>query len=250
MLVEHGDVAYVLAAANGAFPDAKLTEDDVVSTWAGLRPLVRPPRLASPSATSRDYRLFRSPSGLVSVAGGKLTAFRAMAESIVDQLLPGSRSPESRRASLAPLPGAEGPQPSDADWRRLAELSGLQPALLREWSGVYGTDVGEVAACLPNEQSGDAALDWHRAMTRYAVEQEMAQRVEDVYVRRTGLMLFSQDNWRQWLEPLAAEMAGLLDWSRERTSAEIIRTAAASDRMFAFRSEAGVPTVPIGTSRS
>jgi glycerol-3-phosphate dehydrogenase len=50
-------------------------------------------------------------------------------------------------------------------------------------------------------------------MTSYAVEHEMACRLEDVYRRRTGLMLFSRDNGRRWLERLADEMSSLLGWS-------------------------------------
>ena len=54
----------------------------------------------------------------------------------------------------------------------------------------------------------------------------MAQHLEDVYLRRTGRMLFSRDNCRNWLEPLASEMAGLLGWSAERPSEEIAHTVA------------------------
>ena len=85
------------------------------------------------------------------------------------------------------------------------------------------------------QPSGDARLDWHRAMTRYAVECEMALRLEDVYIRRTGLMLFTPDNGRSWLEPLSVEMATLLNWSAERRGEEVSRTAAAIASMFAFR---------------
>ena len=233
--VEAADVAYILAAANAIFPDAQLTESDIVSTWAGLRPLVRPRHRTSPSRVSRDYQLFRDRSGVVSVAGGKLTAFRAMAAHIVDELMPGSRSADSRRTSLSALPGADAPQPTVADWDRLARATQSTPAQLREWCGSYGSHLGHVAAHLPANLSGDAGLSWHRAMTRYAVKCEMAQRLEDVYRRRTGLMLFSRDNGCAWLEPLAEEMANLLGWSAERRRDEISRTRTAIDRMFAFR---------------
>lgn len=242
--VQEGDVAYILAAANGTFPGAQLTETDIASTWVGLRPLVRPRRRTSPSAVSRDYQLFRNPSGLVSVGGGKLTAFRAMADHIVNELMPGSRSAHSRGASLAALPGADGQQPTAEEWNRLARATGAAPAQLREWCGSYGSHLGEVAAQLPAKLSGDAGLDWHRAMTRYAVKCEMAQRLEDVYRRRTGLQLFSRDNGCGWLEPLADEMASLLGWSAERRRDEISRTRTAIDRMFTFRVDSLTPEEP------
>jgi glycerol-3-phosphate dehydrogenase len=74
-------------------------------------------------------------------------------------------------------------------------------------------------------------------MTRYAVEHEMAQRLEDVYRRRTELMLFSPNNGRAWLEPLSAEMAALLGWSVERRTDEVRRTRAAIESMFEYREE-------------
>jgi glycerol-3-phosphate dehydrogenase len=233
----------VLAAANAAFLSANLSEDDVVSTWAGLRPLLRPRRATSPSAISRDYALFREPSGLISVGGGKLTAFRAMAEHIVDQILPGSGNRRHRHASRSALPGSDAPLPTDDEWQRCAHQTGTTQAQLREWCSLYGSHLADVAARLPAERSDDPALDWHRAMTRYAVDCEMAQRLEDVFVRRTGLMLFSPDNGRSWLEPLSVEMASLLGWSAERRRKEVSSTAAAIDRMFAFREGARKPTL-------
>ena len=90
-LAEKADVEYILDATNFSFPGARLTADDVISTWVGVRPLIRPSGEASPSAVSRDYALFHSPSGLVTVGGGKLTAFRAMASHILDDLFPATR---------------------------------------------------------------------------------------------------------------------------------------------------------------
>jgi glycerol-3-phosphate dehydrogenase len=236
-LAEQQDVTYILDAANGWFPHASLTDSDIVSTWVGLRPLVRPPRQASPSAVSRDYKLFHSASGLVTVGGGKLTAFRAMADHILNDLVPGSGGPGQRSASVAPLPGADGGLPEPDDWRRLAARTHTTANRLREWCGVYGSSLLQVAARLPSDLSGNPGLDWHRAMTRYAVEHEMAQRLEDVYRRRTELMLFSPDNGRAWLEPLSNEMAALLGWSAERRADELRRTQAAIDAMFAYRAE-------------
>jgi glycerol-3-phosphate dehydrogenase len=102
---------------------------------------------------------------------------------------------------------------------------------------VYGSNLSQVVARLPSDVSGNPGLDWHRAMTRYAVEHEMAQRLEDVYRRRTELMLFSSDNGRSWLEPLSNEMAALLGWSAERRAAEVRRTQAAIDSMFEYRAQ-------------
>jgi glycerol-3-phosphate dehydrogenase len=102
---------------------------------------------------------------------------------------------------------------------------------------MYGSNMWHVAARLPAVPSGNPNLDWHRAMTRYAVEREMAQRLEDVYRRRTDLMLFSPGNGRALIRTLANEMAALLNCSPERTSDEVKRTSAAIDTMFAYRAD-------------
>jgi glycerol-3-phosphate dehydrogenase len=232
---ERSDVAYILDAANGWFSGANLREDDVVSTWVGLRPLVRPTRAdARPSNVSRDYQLFRSASGLVTVGGGKLTAFRAMADHIVSQLFPSSRGPAQRAVSMAVLPGADGPLPKAEDWQLMAARTAVTPEQLHEWCALYGSNVFDVEKLLP-PGGGDPGLAWHRAMVRYGVEHEMAQRLEDVYRRRTDLMLFSSANGRQWVQALAEEMASDLGWSASRTAEEVASVTSAIDAMFAFR---------------
>jgi glycerol-3-phosphate dehydrogenase len=229
------DVEYILDAANRTFPQARLGAGEVTSTWAGLRPLIRPGDTADPSAVSRDYDIFHSPSGLVSIGGGKLTAFRAMASHIVDELFPGSRTPASLGASLGPLPGFSGRLPTAADFERLAARTGARPAEVQRWGARYGSALEQVAAELSPTTSGDPAADWSRAMTRHAVRAEMAQRLEDVWSRRTDLMLFSDTNGRQLIEPLGAEMAELLGWSSARLEQEKQRVAAGIDSMFRWR---------------
>jgi glycerol-3-phosphate dehydrogenase len=82
------DIAYLLEAVNGRFPMAKLVPADVHSTFAGVRPLVAPadPTLGA-SQISREEEIFVSPSGLLTLAGGKLTTFRQVGATVVDRAL-------------------------------------------------------------------------------------------------------------------------------------------------------------------
>ena len=80
------DISYLLEKTNTIFPGANLTQDDVISSWAGLRPLIHEDG-KSPSELSRKDEIFTSESGLISIAGGKLTGFRKMAEKIVNLLV-------------------------------------------------------------------------------------------------------------------------------------------------------------------
>jgi len=109
---EPEDVQYLLAVANQYFPDAKLTESDILANWAGIRPLIYTGR-GGPSDISRAH-LIRSPQpGWIDVAGGKLTTYRHIAEEVVDALGRqwGQRLPPCRTAELPLLESA-----GDARW--------------------------------------------------------------------------------------------------------------------------------------
>ena len=77
------DIDYLLGAANQMFPSVSLQRNDVCSTWSGLRPLIFEPK-KGPSELSRQDEIFISTSGLISIAGGKLTGYRKMAERVMD----------------------------------------------------------------------------------------------------------------------------------------------------------------------
>jgi glycerol-3-phosphate dehydrogenase len=99
------EIDYLLGAANHYFPAASLTRDDVLDTWAGIRPLAAAPAGATPSSISREHQISRDASGMIIVTGGKLTTYRAMAAEIVDvvekQL---GRQPRRAPTDEVPLP--------------------------------------------------------------------------------------------------------------------------------------------------
>ncbi|HYD51506.1 MAG TPA: glycerol-3-phosphate dehydrogenase/oxidase, partial [Gemmatimonadaceae bacterium] len=102
------DVAYLLGAANAYFPEARLAPEDVVSAWAGVRPLAARPTDAAgaPSAASREHAIVRGPGGLISVTGGKLTTYRSMAAELADVVERAlGRRPRRSPTADRPLPG-------------------------------------------------------------------------------------------------------------------------------------------------
>jgi glycerol-3-phosphate dehydrogenase len=233
--VTAADAAYVLEATNRTFPRAAITPGDVVSTWSGVRPLVRPRRARGPSAISRDYVLLPAPSGLVTVGGGKLTAFRAMAVSILDRLFPATRR-AAHASSQASLPGAPGP---DAALVAEAALrSGLGQEEAQRLAEPYGGRFSDLASAIePTSQGDDARLAWYRAMVGHAVRHEMAETLEDVVLRRTPIMLFSQGNGGPYLARFAADMAALRGWPAARAEREAETCRERVDAMFAWRDE-------------
>ncbi len=80
------DIRYLLRSANSRFPNAHLGEEDVVATWAGLRPLIEDGAIGA-TAVSREHVIADGPGGMVTVAGGKLTTYRLMAAQVVDHVV-------------------------------------------------------------------------------------------------------------------------------------------------------------------
>ncbi len=206
--VDPDQVAYLLAAAAANLTIPPLGPKDVVSVWAGARPLIAQPG-RSPSEISRKDELLRGPGGMLSIAGGKLTAYRAMAERVVDQveaIL--SRRTTRCRTATAPLPGGE--REFSTILAELARLS-LDGGEADRLARLYGTEASELLA----EGGGPAAEG------RRAVLVEGALGLEDWWVRRSGRAWFDLDAGTGALAMAAEAMAPLLAWSKEETAAQI-----------------------------
>ncbi len=100
------EISYMLRAANFYFPDSRLDQDDVIETWAGIRPLAEAPPGTRPSSISREHRISRDANGVIVVTGGKLTTYRSMSAEVVDHVETAlGRKPQRSPTDEAPLPG-------------------------------------------------------------------------------------------------------------------------------------------------
>jgi glycerol-3-phosphate dehydrogenase len=207
------DVDYLLSAAAGRFSTPRLAVGDIVAVWSGIRPLVAQEG-KSASDISRKDELWSGPGGVLSIAGGKLTAYRQMAERVVDQVAAAlARKAAASRTADEPLPGG------DADPARVrAELlrAGLDELQAERLVGLYGGEAAEAIA----GGAGPAAE------AKRAVLVEGALSLEDYWARRSARACFDPDAGMASLEAAAAAMAPLLGWSPERTRAEVDRCRA------------------------
>jgi len=184
------DIDYVLQIANQFFPTAKLTVPDVISVWAGLRPLVADPS-GKPSDISRAHEIHNPEPGWWDVAGGKLTTYRLMAEQTVDRLVKaGGRA--SSHAHPAQCRTAEEP---------------LLPS--SETTGLSGI--------LPPE--------FTRRTVEHYVTNEWAVHLDDVMVRRTSWHYYCPDAAAK-AQQVADWMAELLNWAEPQRAAELARYSA------------------------
>lgn len=196
------DVRYLLEATNARFDVAPLDGRDLVSAWSGLRPLVAQEG-KSASEISRKDEVWTGPGGVLSIAGGKLTAYRRMAERIVDlaeETL--GRSPTPCRTAETPLQGGD---VDVAAARRACAVDGDRLV------GLYGADAPEIASA-----GGGPAVE-----ARHAVLSEGAVTLEDYWVRRSARAWFDPDGGVAALAPAAEAMAPLLGWSQADIAREV-----------------------------
>ena len=239
------DVVYLLRSANAFFPQARLSPQDVLATWAGLRALLRPDGHLAPSQVSREHRVIESASGLLTIAGGKLTTHRAMAQELVDRVAarlgaldgrPRAPHPPTHRL---PLPGGE-----TADLDGLAKAAverGASETTARHLVGRYGSE----AAAVLNLVDRDRALGGRIVAGRpelwaevvHSIEREMAVRLSDVLVRRLHLFYKTRDQAVPATTAVADRMAGALGWDGSRRAEELAAYLELVKRSRAFARE-------------
>jgi len=222
------EVLDLLAMVQDCFPDAQLTVDDVLATWAGIRPLIAEEG-KSTRDTSREDEVWRGPPGLITIAGGKLTTYRRMAGRVVDELRDELGDPpiEEDRTADVPLPGVPDGDVAEFVEARLDALAraGVPDAALRRLGWLYGSQLddllalgGEDAMWLEPLADGVPCL---RGEVRMSVEREMAHTLIDFMDRRAALLLFAPNSGIAGATAAAEIMADLLGWDSARVGAEV-----------------------------
>ncbi|MBH0164393.1 glycerol-3-phosphate dehydrogenase/oxidase [Fictibacillus sp. 7GRE50] len=222
------DLQYVLNTIHFMFPDVKITRDDVESSWSGLRPLIHEPK-KGPSEISRKDEVFHSPSGLLTIAGGKLTGYRKMAEKVVDIVRDqlgeeeGAKFPGCRTQHMELSGGKMGGSQNFADFLRTKVQEGLalglDDAKARELVQRYGTNIDIVYGYM--KERGEEAKSYNLpvslyASLLYALEYEMTSTPSDFLIRRTSALYFDIDTVYEWKENVINCMADKLGWNAEQ----------------------------------
>lgn len=203
------EIAFLLEHA-GRYLSRRPTPADVLSTFAGLRPLVSPESNGRTASISRDHWLNVSDSGLVTITGGKWTTYRKMGEDTVDAAV--------KAAGLEPRPSAT------EHLRLHGWLSGPPDDAPFE---VYGADAPAVRHLLAEVERGDEklhpALPYRRGEVVWAARHEMARTVDDVLARRTRALLLDARAAREAAPDVAALLAHELGhdqaWEAEQVAA-------------------------------
>lgn len=215
------DVTYLLNHLK-RYLSVDLTEEDIISVYAGYRPLVRSrsPK-HSTAKLSRTHAVLEAPSGLVTIVGGKLTTYRRMAQDTVDVLSrrDGSVPPPHPTLNL-PLQGSAGWPAKQRDLEEKGAALGLDPQVLTHLGRSYGSDASEILKLVEEDAALGtrliADLPYIRAEVVHACRQEMAMTPHDVLARRTSITLEDRHQGLGVVEDVSGLMAQELGWSLEQ----------------------------------
>jgi glycerol-3-phosphate dehydrogenase len=215
------DAAYLIDAVNDAFPSVRLSLSDVESSWAGLRPLIHEEG-KSASELSRKDEIFESPSGLISIAGGKLTGYRKMAERVVDVVIRRSQP----RPELTPCHTDKISLCKDA-FRHVGDVKAYKKAVtstlatfgLQHFADylveTYGKQTDDILKAMHAFHDGDNIIRLSRSELKFTVEQEMVQTPLDFFIRRTGMLYFDMPRLQRVMNPVLNDFRNYFNWNED-----------------------------------
>lgn len=216
---------YLLDAVNAMFSEVDLKAEDVESSWAGVRPLVHEEG-KDPNEISRKDETFVSDSGLISIAGGKLTGYRKMAQRVVDLAAEGLKKEgagsyakcqtKNIRLSGGDIGGSQELPNFISEKIREGTTLGLSADEAEQLANRYGADVDRLYDIIRTIGEESAYYNLPKAifaMVVYGIEEEMTVTPMDFFIRRSGALFFHIDWVRQWKEAVIDYMAQRLHWS-------------------------------------
>jgi len=227
------DCDYLLSTVNRLFPHARLTYDDIIGTWAGIRPLIKSEDAKNESDVSRTHEIFETPDGIVAIAGGKSTTHRRMAEDLLFHLYETGKLPEPeekshRKKNFSMQPFTVGITRSDFDLIVTDEHLDRhswpgQLEYLHQQFGIQGIEILRNIQKKPKQ--GAPLLEGYphcEAEILYILEHEAAPHLTDILCRRT------EAQWNIWYylqkelaEKVANIMGSYYKWPPVRKRKEI-----------------------------
>ncbi|MBL7835271.1 MAG: glycerol-3-phosphate dehydrogenase/oxidase [Cyclobacteriaceae bacterium] len=220
------DARYLVNALNDSFPTVKLSINDIESSWAGLRPLIHEEG-KSASELSRKDEIFISHSGLISIAGGKLTGYRKMAERVVDLVIRKYFEEKPLKkcyTDKVQLSGSEFENAKDVtEYQKRIERQ-LQPYGLETFASYlvanYGRNTNLILDHLSKQQGAKDDLALARAELWYGIHHEMVISPLDFFVRRTGMLFFHVSRLKTLREAILSDFQQAFGWNEQQLAVQ------------------------------
>lgn len=226
------DAKYLLNATNHTFPSVNLSIEDIESNWAGLRPLIHE-KDKDPSEISRKEEIFISESGLISIAGGKLTGYRKMAVRVIDSVLDtmSSKQKENLKKSNTENislvnPSLENSKEVNLYTKELEQLLASIGLNNPYYAWYLCTTFGKKADTIIDKMNYfiDGTLEEKliRAELWYCIHHEMTNSMADFFVRRTSRLYFNIESVLKFKDLILKDFITYLEWDEKRIASEQI----------------------------
>lgn len=214
------DIEYLIQKIQLIFPEVIIERKDIESTWAGVRPLIEQ-KGKNPSEISRKDEIWISSTGLMTIAGGKLTGYRLMAQQIVNKIIKrnGYKHALESMTKNIPLSGAKGLNSNNfidfvKDKAKEGETIGIPFDQAKKLAEKYGTNVDEVFKYANIIKGSTVQLPTELyAELLYCIYHEMVYTPSDFFIRRTGYLYFQIDLVEKYKEGIIDVMSNILGYS-------------------------------------
>ncbi|WP_027965411.1 glycerol-3-phosphate dehydrogenase/oxidase [Halalkalibacillus halophilus] len=220
------DRQYIIDAIAFMFPKVEITEEDIESTWSGVRPLIYEEG-KDPSEISRKDEILISDSGLMSMAGGKLTGYRKMAQQVVDLVAKELKTigypvvkSDTKYLALAggEVGGSSGFAKFTQDMLQISEELPVSKKQLLRWINRYGLNTKQILAYIREKGEEESISNELYGELMYALEYESVYRPVDFFIRRTGALFFDLPWVEDNIEDVLTFMQKYFKWSNEEVS--------------------------------
>jgi glycerol-3-phosphate dehydrogenase len=234
------DIDYLLNLVNEYFPGAQLSEEDIIASYAGVRPLVYD-GAESEGKTSREHEVWDLENSLTVVAGGKYTTYRLIAEQVMDKVLDNfsiedqvAFDKSASKELLNPLVSFDSMQIARASVNRWKRNTGFSEELLHKMIDRHGMEALRLLRMMQAGETANEELMWVLE-ARHAVKNTMCINLRDFYFRRTPLFLAYKDHGMSFLESIKQEFKDEFGWTQEEEEKQVAQLKEQMDFDLAWR---------------
>lgn len=218
------DREYLLNALKYLFPDLNITASDILSSWAGLRPLIWEEG-KSASEISRKDEVFISPSGLISMAGGKLTGYRKMAIKVLNRIVRNLKKTGEKHIGRPQTKNIPLTQERFSDFAEVVEYkkqlierlgaSGLDEYYADHLTLIYGKQTDQILNRMEALKDSDPEKRLFLAELEFCIEQEMVVKPLDFIERRSSRLYFMINTVKKYYPDLLERFRSVFNWDEE-----------------------------------
>lgn len=212
------DVEYLLELINQYFPGAKLKKEDILASYAGVRPLVQDGS-ESEGKTSREHEIWNFDNNFTVIAGGKYTTYRLIAEQVMEQVLANfpledqvEFDKSDSKQALNPKVTFDSMQEARASVSRWSRNTGFSDQVLNKLIDRHGMETQDLLSLKLGEEKADEELMWVLE-ARHAIKNTMCLSLRDFYFRRSPLFLSFKDHGHEFIDAIGKCFQDEFGWS-------------------------------------